>query len=1102
MFHSLYADDHVGGRHAFADGIRDGPRSTLRVRTTIHQGASDGQPQQEQQLPHSVLERLQKANSSYEEDEDGRDAASLDPADEDVRHMPTIIKKTLAESDPYRRLPRQLSTAVLDGLLQDLLEYNGITFNLVPSPTFRDKYVGLYFGKYQDAPCEDFVQQLKQFHASMSYHLECVLVSCDGTDDEWHMHARQLGWPTFQCNDYRVRMLRSHFEVDVVPKFVVLDTNGMVVTDSGVERIMTEPHKFPWCEPIFSTLWSEDIKGLPPSLLSTLGLPPYDGKPWTQFDLIGCIVGEPWCPDTQDLLRRVAYMRDQIVTRSKPNFCAFYFLHSEGLEPYLLFPDHYLPFPSSQLDSEGMRAALQHYLDVPVDEPVFFVTSPTDVWAIGDAAAWVRRDPTGIAFPWRENARYGKPLLGAGDDSDQAKGVEAGLAFNSVIQELCDSDLSSVLYQGPVFVALLQGGVPKKKAEVLADIRAVATAYKIRMEERERGLIDPEDIGLHRDLEEADERGCLGDRLRTASVMPTRGTNATGSLRAAQGPDFVKAERVVINNLDQALIQKERHTAMWARTCRLETGYETRQLSFFFCASNTASAMALQKFCHHEFKWLHLNRLWEVTQQLADADAQELRSELISKKQDILRTARDAEQKFHMNQRSRHTRTSRRWGAAGLLNFGPNRAKQDAATLNLDNMIVDEDDDNHGYDEDSERWGLDQSVLGRQANSHHHARREIEPLSIVTCEMTGDEEGNKGSAVIVDAQRGVYYVCGSLTDRETLVRFIDAWYCNALQAFDIGVVNSAEKCGEDELDDLPIPRSPPTLETRSAPSLLPVFVVWVLSAEHSSSYMSVGSLYRAILNYAYTASRSQDPHSNKQDVADVKRLLAAPDSELVEKAKKFFPLIERFWIFALRDGEEATAEATALSTQGYGCAYNFKPPKAPFLDDLRHMVEDTIIAAGNEDKRADRRQERGATHAAMTAGGDAWQSAGLLALRNGAQYCSTAAGGNLVLRMENTRRAIRSATIDEIAYATVVQCPPPPLSILWIGDLPALDEVFWPSALQHTHMHIIGRVPDMEQYRKQVTRNLTSITWEEWQHSCMGDSVPSHVARHVVVPIP
>lgn len=127
---------------------------------------------------------------------------------------------------------------------------------------------------------------------------------------------------------------------------------------------------------------------------------------------------------------------------------------------------------------------------------------------------------------------------------------------------------------------------------------------------------------------------------------------------------------------------------------------------------------------------------------------------------------------------------------------------------------------------------------------------------------SGEESG---SALIIDLARGSYFVCGSLVDEGTIVRFLEGWREGALDSFDVGVVNRDELFREEEHGKLPhhmqekMVVSPDPWQL-PMPCPMPGIVIWLPSLAHARSGESPSTLFKAFLHYAVRRCPREDRH--------------------------------------------------------------------------------------------------------------------------------------------------------------------------------------------------------------------------------------------------
>ena len=474
-------------------------------------------------------------------------------------------------------VPKQLSPALLDVLLQELTEYNGVDYGQVPLQTFRDKYVGLYFATAQDPGCVSFLWELKAFRDANRERLEVVLVSCDAGEEGWRRHAKLSTLPAYRSGDYRVVLLRNHFAVEKCPRLGIVDPNGVVVTADGVSKILGDPQglHFPWCEGAVQALYGDEGQGRLGRVLEGLRLPPWKGVPAADREVVGLLFGDLWDPEARELLARAEFLLEQLGKRpaaqgERPlaDRCAVYLVHSDDLAGYAAFEECRVTLPTARLEDDERREATRAYFDTP-ETPAFCIALPRLGRVVSDGAAWLRRDPTGVHFPWHQGAA-----------EDCASGD------TGAVRHLSEEALHGALCRGPLFVALLSDADACEHATALANLRAAAAAFA-------------SDGSAGESLDAA--RRCLALPAFCQPQQPPRGQEAEPRARVLwRGPPTAGAQRAARGGAHGS--------APWNQV--RAAGREAPPLAFFYTAAEGRAAHLLQSFCTTDARALQRHQFW------------------------------------------------------------------------------------------------------------------------------------------------------------------------------------------------------------------------------------------------------------------------------------------------------------------------------------------------------------------------------------------------------------------------------------------------------------------------------------------------------------
>lgn len=354
--------------------------------------------------------------------------------------------------------------------------------------------------------------------------------------------------------------------------------------------------------------------------------------------------------------------------------------------------------------------------------------------------------------------------------------------------------------------------------------------------------------------------------------------------------------------------------------------------------------------------------------------------------------------------------------------------------------------------------------------------------------------------MIIDVLQGVYYICGSLIDENSIMRFLDAWDQGTLDPYEIRLPHPEEMIKDDDHDvarEMAMYSQHVSGMMMDNTNVIPGIVIWVPTRQHSASHMGPDSIFRALLNLAIQRCPREDRINNFRTPFSLD-----PDLDAGYTATKFTPIIEKFWIFGLLDTEDAREEVDGGEWQ---------PPHPPFLASLYNYVDELVNSKRYENEDETTRQlRRGNTRGLRGIHGNEDMgikpsdsnlfTEGLHELRTSYQESHAIAGNNnICMRTARTRKALHAAMIDELSYHSLVQYLPPPLFILLVSDLPEVNSVPWPSVLQVTHLHVLGNVPSVSAYRD-VSPALTTQSWSSWAESTADDRINPTIARHIAVP--
>jgi hypothetical protein len=521
-------------------------------------------------------------------------------------------------------------------------------------------------------------------------------------------------------------------------------------------------------------------------------------------------------------------------------------------------------------------------------------------------------------------------------------------------------------------------------------------------------------------------------------------------------------------------------------------------MSFFYSTVHDHTTAILRKFCESDVKQLQQYEVWRRMMVQMDAKDAFQRAEMLQRFTKVT-----ADQKVTgKDSQSLSLASQSVYGPDGqplvhqgtALHRGTRCFARNATSSELPQDVND-----NAYDEDA-----DDEKREEEANlnsSDYLPNPKYRSMNKLTEELLGPANASTGSAMIIDLLKGVYYVCGNLVDKESILRFIDAWEAGSLDPFEIRLPNPDEMIKDDDVNvvrEMAMYAQP--THPSAGMSIIPGIVIWTPTRQHSESHMGPDSIYRALLNLAFQRCPREDRVSNYH-------MMGRDFDELEDDTraqKKFLPWIQQFWIFGLQDTEEAQQETGAGT---------WKPPNSHFLAQLHSYVDELVQGKAYSHFHSEdhlpitrTRTARNSKQHYPQAGDDMLISQtdlfdeGLADLRASFQDSNAFVGNqNVCMRMAQTRRALHAAMLDELGYHTLVQNLPPPLFILFVGDLPAVDLLPWPSVLHMTHLHVLGSVPSICAYRD-ISPALTVQGWHEWAESTADDRLGAVNAWHIAVP--
>jgi thiol-disulfide isomerase/thioredoxin/ubiquitin len=122
----------------------------------------------------------------------------------------------------------------------------------VGASVLAGKVVGIYFSAHWCPPCRGFTPNLVKFYNEMKKQdkpFEIIFASSDSDESQFEEYYAEMPWIALPFADRELnKKVSKHFKVQGIPRFVILDTDGSVITTDGRAKVMQDPEgvQFPW----------------------------------------------------------------------------------------------------------------------------------------------------------------------------------------------------------------------------------------------------------------------------------------------------------------------------------------------------------------------------------------------------------------------------------------------------------------------------------------------------------------------------------------------------------------------------------------------------------------------------------------------------------------------------------------------------------------------------------------------------------------------------------------------------------------------------------------------------------------------------------------
>jgi len=262
------------------------------------------------------------------------------------------------------------------------------------------KHIGIYFSAHWCPPCRGFTPKLAEWYRANAekLNMDIVFVSSDKDQEAFDEYFDEMPWKALPFAERELKgKLSKRFKVNGIPSFVIVDSDGQLVTDKARNGVMSDPTgaDFPWRPKTFTEVFSGtviDKSGAETSLASMAA----------ECDAVGIYFSAHWCPPCRGFTPKLAESYTKMVAAGKKWDVVFAssdrdqksFDEYLGEMPWKAFPhgDKRKDLLSDMFDVEGI--------------PALVVVDPKTGKVITKGGrGMIDSDPEGLEFPW-----HPKPL--------------------------------------------------------------------------------------------------------------------------------------------------------------------------------------------------------------------------------------------------------------------------------------------------------------------------------------------------------------------------------------------------------------------------------------------------------------------------------------------------------------------------------------------------------------------------------------------------------------------------------------------------------------------------------------------------------------------
>jgi len=313
------------------------------------------------------------------------------------------IELSILETEPDDNLPPSPFTTLLGPTLLRGLGEKGKLQKVHTAKALAGKTVGVFFHgkKLNDVLKEkgplDVVARIAAVYEKTrkdGNNFEMVFCSLDPSESDFAEFFNEMPWLSFpQCPIEEKLKYVEQFQLEAFPSIVILNEEGVLLTNKGLTAMISDPEGFPWIpQPIRQVLGGDFVDNMGNGHASDA----VDNK------IIGLYFSAHWCPPCKQFTPLLAKTYEKLKAQGKD----FEIIYISSDKDEASFNEYLaqMPWLAIPFADQSRRSKLQVGLAVQA-LPTLVILDKDGSIISQNGRSSVSADPDGLEFPW-----YPKPL--------------------------------------------------------------------------------------------------------------------------------------------------------------------------------------------------------------------------------------------------------------------------------------------------------------------------------------------------------------------------------------------------------------------------------------------------------------------------------------------------------------------------------------------------------------------------------------------------------------------------------------------------------------------------------------------------------------------